>query len=963
MKKILTFIFVIIIFNFSLNLENCYSQEKNKKQDSIFMKRLSQLYINAYDLYYQNLPGVAKYADTIKLLSENNNFEKGLSFAYEVYAIDFMNKNKFSEANENFNKSLDLYNKYKDTLNLANIHNHLGILFNVMYLYDKSIYHYLEGIKLYEAIGNLMNVGRSYYNLSNIYLKISNKIKQKELLYKAQEILIRAKSDFGVSLTKTNLALNLIEEGNYDLAWNYYNEAETIFRKTDYPAAMIGIYEGKGRIYEKRNKINEAEKFFYKGYQLSMKLSLFGNALNLSNHYTNVLIKKNLIDSALSFLYQLDSNLYNTKSFEELHNNYDIFSKIYTKLNQYDSAFKYSQLSSSMKDSIYNTDMLNRISQIDVIFSIYEKDKYIKSLEQEKTISKLEIQRNVLNFRLLIILTSSMAILVLLIFIFIFYRNKKKNEKAKLKEKIADTESKLQLILEGTDQGIYGVDLNGNCTFINKSGADLLAYTPEECIGKKMHDLIHHSHFDGSKYPIEECPLSKISIDRYRVEGEYLIRKDGSKFIAEFSSNPLYENGKLAGSVITFFDISERAKADEALKESEKKYRLLADYSGDVIWTMDLEGKFNYISPSVYTLRGFTPDEVMKQKPEEVVCPDSMQYLMKGFELAFEEIRTGIRHEETYFEIEQPKKDGTTVWTEAIGRVMYNDNQPVGIVGVTRNIEDRKKAQEEKNRLLDELQKANELLEVSVYQKNALIGELSNAKEELEHTNSEKDKFFSILAHDLKSPFSGFLGLTQLFANDIDSFTKDELQEIGKNMQDSANNLYKLLDNLLQWSRIQRGKIEYNPENFLLNALIDQNLKLQSEVARQKEIELINLVPDNSFVFADIPMINTVVRNLLSNALKFTPRGGNIQVGIAKDSNEAMIKLFVQDSGIGMPSKIKDNLFKIDQKISRPGTENEPSTDLGLLLCKEFILKNKGEIHVVSKVGFGSVFYVTLPRN
>ena len=954
MKKFILLLLILISYvSFSAN---------HKKPDSLVMKQLEKYYVDAYDLIYQNLPGVDKYADSIQELSQKHNYEKGLSYAYEIRANYYKNQNNLPLALDYFNKAQELDIKYKDTLNIANIHSYFGVIYNEMYLYDKSIFHYLEAIKLFESINELEHVGRSYYNLSNIYLKLNNYEKMKEILNIAIDYLKRANSEFGIALTKVSLAMVLIDEKKYDLAWRYLNEAEEPIKKANYPAATLGLMFERGRIYQFRNKFDYAEKFYLESYDLAVKLKVQGNTLNSAWHYAKLLLDQDKVGEAHNFLTNLDSTLFKTRYFEEIQKAYETYSLLYQGLNKIDSALYYSKLSSSFKDSIYNLDLMNRIHKMDVIFSIYEKDKYIKSLEQEKKINELELYRKESSFRILLIVTISLILLLTLLFVFLFYRSKKRKEKISLREQIVTTESRLQLILEGTDQGIYGIDINGNCTFINNAGAKLLGYLPEECIGKNMHDLIHHSHEDGSHYERHDCPFSNVSLKVERKEGEYLFRKDGLSFVSEISSFPIYENEKLTGAVITFFDISDRIKTREELKEALKKYRLLAEFSGDVIWTMDLTGRFTYVSPSVYYLRGYTPEEVMLQTPDQVVCPGSMENLMKGFEIAQEEIRTGIKRKSVYFEIEQPCKDGTTVWTEAIGRVMYDeDNVAFGIVGITRNIEERKKAQEEKNTLLEELRASNELLEVSIYQKNSLIEELSQTKIDLEVLNSEKDKFFSILAHDLKSPFSGFLGLTEILANDVSDFSLDELQEIGKNLKDSANNLYKLLDNLLQWSKMQRGKIEYNPENFLIDALITQNVNIQSEVARQKEISINNTVSNSTYVYADIPMINTVLRNLLSNALKFTPRGGKIYIGLAKDAPEGFIKLFIQDSGIGMPNKIKENLFKIDQKVSRPGTDNEPSTGLGLLLCKEFIEKNKGRIIVESEVGFGSIFYVELP--
>jgi signal transduction histidine kinase len=257
-----------------------------------------------------------------------------------------------------------------------------------------------------------------------------------------------------------------------------------------------------------------------------------------------------------------------------------------------------------------------------------------------------------------------------------------------------------------------------------------------------------------------------------------------------------------------------------------------------------------------------------------------------------------------------------------------------------------------------------------IFQKNEEIitqhNEILSQNQELEKINSEKDKFFSIIAHDLKSPFAGFLGLSRILADDYEKLSANEIQEFGRSLTDSANNLYKLLENLLEWSRLQRGVMDFNPEACMLKFIVDQNISIQNEVAKQKNITLVNLVPDNATPLVDIPMLNTVIRNFISNSIKFSNRGGKIEIGaeiIDDPFNKSLklVRVFVSDYGIGMSQDIIDKLFKIDEKVSRPGTENEPSTGLGLLLCSEFIEKNRGKVFVESEINQGTTISFTLP--
>ncbi len=266
------------------------------------------------------------------------------------------------------------------------------------------------------------------------------------------------------------------------------------------------------------------------------------------------------------------------------------------------------------------------------------------------------------------------------------------------------------------------------------------------------------------------------------------------------------------------------------------------------------------------------------------------------------------------------------------------------------------------NKELMDKQDQIEAKNVEIKAQNDAILEQNNYLSQL---NNEKDKFFSIIAHDLKSPFTGFMGLSKELAENYQHFSQDDIREYASSLQESAVHLYKLLENLLEWSRIQRGVTQFNPEHCNINYIIQQNINIQTEVSRQKEISLVTNLKEEYYAYIDIPMINTVIRNLLSNSIKFTERGGKIEIAANINNNEGnkTLRISISDNGIGMDSFIKDNLFKIDKKISRPGTENEPSTGLGLLLCKEFVEKHNGRIWVESEVGQGSTFYIELPNN
>jgi PAS domain S-box-containing protein len=238
--------------------------------------------------------------------------------------------------------------------------------------------------------------------------------------------------------------------------------------------------------------------------------------------------------------------------------------------------------------------------------------------------------------------------------------------------------------------------------------------------------------------------------------------------------------------------------------------------------------------------------------------------------------------------------------------------------------------------------------------------EIKLANLQLQNTNAEKDSFFSILAHDLRGPLSSFVGATQIMSEEIQTMDIEQIKNITLRMQASASNIYNLLENLLEWSRLKRDGLDFVPVKVNLKLKIEGCIDLFFESARKKRIVMTISIPDELEVFVDNHMFDTVIRNLVSNAIKFTRIGGKVSVTAEHRRNNSIV-VRISDTGIGMTREMKNKLFLLDEKNSRQGTEGEPSTGLGLLLCKEFIAKHGGKIWVESEVDKGTVFSFSIP--
>jgi signal transduction histidine kinase len=271
---------------------------------------------------------------------------------------------------------------------------------------------------------------------------------------------------------------------------------------------------------------------------------------------------------------------------------------------------------------------------------------------------------------------------------------------------------------------------------------------------------------------------------------------------------------------------------------------------------------------------------------------------------------------------------------------------------------------EEKDKRASELGIANKNLALQNEEKEKRAAELIITNEELQQLlqlNADKDRFISILAHDLRSPFSSILGFLLLLSDNIRSYTIKEIEEHIKIINQSAQNTYNLLEDLILWTMSQSGKLPYEPQKLIFNEVCKEVMGILKSIANAKNITLNYFIPEEITVFADINMLKTVLRNLVSNAIKFTNPGGRIDIYARK--SEANITISVSDNGIGMEPENVQTLFDISKTQTTKGTGDESGTGLGLFLCKEFIEKHGGKIWVESEVGKGSEFKFTLPCN
>lgn len=383
------------------------------------------------------------------------------------------------------------------------------------------------------------------------------------------------------------------------------------------------------------------------------------------------------------------------------------------------------------------------------------------------------------------------------------------------------------------------------------------------------------------------------------------------------------------------------------------QYESLFKKTSDAIYILDISGRIVTSNQGFERLTGYSQNDLKGCMISDFICEESKDTLS-------EMLRCIEENDLGQFDIHFKHKSGEVRTALVRGSAIYKDKQIVGYQALATDITERKLSEEQLIKSAEQLKQDQDLLEKRAAELAELNRQLKLSEERLKELNTDKDKFFSIISHDLKSPFNSLLGFSDLLLNDYEELSDEEIKTFTLNINTAAKNLYKFIDNLLQWATIQSGKMEYNPSIIKLHDVVESTIGILSGNAVKKDIRLFNKVAKNTFVYADFNSVNSIVQNLIVNAVKFTNPGGEVSVSaelLGKD-----VEITVADTGVGMSQQEMDKLFRIDVQHSTKGTAKESGTGLGLILCKEMIEKNGGTIRIESQKALGSRFIFTLPR-
>jgi len=490
-------------------------------------------------------------------------------------------------------------------------------------------------------------------------------------------------------------------------------------------------------------------------------------------------------------------------------------------------------------------------------------------------------------------------------------------------------DERIKLVLSASDAGIWDWNIKTREAVFDERWAEITGHTLAELEPTNIetwNKLVHPD--DLSKLDILLEKHYSHQSEHYEYEtrmkhknGEWVFVQIRGKVIEwDDAKKPV----RMVGIII---DITDKKRAEHSLLESEIRFRTTFDYAIDPIFIAEIrEGdvpRINDINLAVTSKLGYTKDELIN-KPMAILHPDEKRGNI------LQRVKKIIAGEQLHFESLHVCKNGSILPVEmSAKKILINNKSYIYII--ERDISERK-----------------------MWEK-----EILETQKKLEKEIANKDKFFSIISHDLKAPFSALLGTLQLLDESYIEMNDEEKKEIISVARRSSKNIFNLLEGILDWSRANRDTMNFSPSIIDLKILLNNVIQVLFQSTENKNINIINKISPSSILFADQKMLETIFRNLIINGIKFTQRGGEIVIASKRKGN--MVEISVSDNGIGITENDISKLFRIDVHHTTVGTESETGTGVGLILCKELVEKHGGKIWVESKFGKGSKFILTLP--
>jgi len=963
MLKKITFIITLVVFTLPPLIASAQTTEvdsletilqQHARKDTI---RVNLLNKTAYNFNSINNNKLLKYAEEAGELADSLSFVKGKAESLRLIGLYYWAVADYSKAIEYYQKSLDLFKEIKDKSGIANCYFNMGTFYKYNGNFPNALKYYQKLLKIRKELGNKRDISIAYDYVGNIYSDLGNYPKSLESRQKALAIREKLGDKRLISLSYNNIGAiyGLLDE--YSKALEYYQKGLKVLEGTEDRRQIAMLYMNIGIIYKFQNDYSKAREYSQKSLQIYFDLNYkkgialsyidigilcrlqgdFVKALDYFNKSLEINVEPGRKYAKATAYKELSLSYFEQSKMKEAYNysrnaylladeignpellkeSSEILAKSCNAIGKYKEAYKYFVIFKTINDSIYNEKNTKEIARLEYQYKYEREIEQVREKQRQASV-KLENEKNIKYFLSILLI----ILIVFVVFIIISKQKLKvfyKNE-LKLSKEIKEIDDDYKEILDANSDVVFMLSIEGKQLYFNKQVENLLGYSREEVVGGLFTDFIPKSEIPLHLKKLKEGFLKK---EPSPFETTAL-HKDGSHIPVEITAKVMKYKGKTVG-VGTIRDITKRKEAALEIR----KLSLAVEQSSATIVITDTDGRIEYANPFFTKITGYTLEDAKGVNPRILKSGHTSD---EEYKELWNTITSGKTWKGVFLNVKENKEK---YWEKAIISPVKNDKgEIINYVAVKDDITKQKEAEHA----------------------------LKESEAKLQESNKTKDKFFSIIAHDLKSPFNALLGYSNILLRKHKEYDEEKREKMIKSINNSANNTFKLLENLLTWSRSQSDRIEYLPEKLDLKILLFEVMFNLQEQANKKNIQVLDTISENELVFVDKNMMATVFRNLISNAIKFTSKNGTIVITSEKQLNSNFLEISVTDTGVGIPKDKIDLLFRIEENTSTEGTENETGTGLGLILCKEFVEKHGGNIWVESEEGKGSTFLFTIPE-
>ncbi|MCK4339137.1 MAG: tetratricopeptide repeat protein [Candidatus Cloacimonetes bacterium] len=833
--------------------------------------------------------------------------------------------NKYKKALEYFHKSLSLDEELGDKEGMAILYYNIGDNYELLAEYVKALESYLNCLKIYEELADQEGVADSYNVIGNIFQALGDFDIALEYYNKYLEIQKKIDDKYGISIAYNNIGTVYDDNKDYDKALEYYYKAFKIDEELNDKEGIAAVTNNLGVVYYKLKEYDKALEYYQQSLSLSKELNDIWAFANTSNNIAELYLDSAQYTKSFSYVDQGFEYAENIEVKDLILESFHIYSKLYSKTNNYQKAFEYFKRYTDLKDTLFTTS-IRKVAEIQRIHETEKKEKEIELLQKDNMIYKLEIEKHKLERWLLYL--GLIIILASVFIIYYFYNMKKKAnqlleklvekrtkelqieiiERKFIEKSLRKSEEKYRTLVETIDEGVGNVDENENFTFVNKAAANIFGYSKEELIGKNLREFTSKEEFQKI--------LSQTSLRKQRKSSNYELsikRKDGAMRVIYVTTTPIIrDDKKYHGSFGIFHDITERKQAEEALRESEEKYRLVTDNITDIVSMCDKNAAFVYISPSCQTILGYDPESLIGLPVYTLVHPDDLSYIKTIIQEKTE------RLEDASAIFRMRHKDGHILWFETGGRLLLDSEGKLqGAVFNTRDITRRKEME-------SHLLRSERL---------AGVGELAAG-----------------IAHEIRNPLGNISAAAQfcLSKYKADKQLKQYLEIILRNSEDAD----KVIKELIDFANPREISIKLED----IGKVIDSVIKHLHAVSIAHKVQIIKKFSKKlKRILLDEKWLEMVFSNFIINALEAMPDGGNLTITAQSEPKDNEIVVTFSDTGIGIT---KENLVKIFDPFF---TTKKDGIGLGLCLAHQIIEAHNGKIHIESEIGKGTKVVVRLP--